>query len=127
MGETVTLVLDRQLSSEPNLPSIALVSTVVPPGTTGQARVLEHLLQGHDPKRRLLFSDQAGAAGGLPEAKGLGVFVPLAPPQFLLLPQLTNKRVREINDVLVVYRTILRRSGEIVARLKKEIDAWRRP
>jgi glycosyltransferase involved in cell wall biosynthesis len=103
----------------PDLHDIAVVSTVVPPGATGQARVLEHLLQDRDPERCFLFSDQSSDSGNL-AVKRYGIYVPLSPPQFLLLPKLTDKRVFDINNMLGLNRTILRRSAEIAAQLRRK-------
>src|SRR5262245_29835516 len=102
---------------------IAVVSTVVPPGATGQARVLEHLLQNRDPDRCLLFSDQIAAPRNPATEKRCGIYVPLSAPQFLLLPKLTDKRVFDINNMLGLNRTILRRSTEIAAEVKRKRPA----
>ena len=99
---------------------IAVVSTAVPPGATGQARVLEHLLQNRNPDRCLLFSDQIAALGSPAAEKRCGIYVPLSAPQFLLLPKLTDQRVFDINNILGLNWTILRRSAEIAAKLKQK-------
>lgn len=96
---------------------IALTSTVIPPGPTGQARVLGHLLAGRNVDDVLLLTDQAD--GGLDEdAPPLGRVEVLQPPRFSM-SSLTNRSfLRPWDNRLALAVTIRKRAGEIAIAAK---------
>jgi glycosyltransferase involved in cell wall biosynthesis len=99
------------------VPPLAIVSTVVPPGASGQCRVLERLLVGKKPAEIFLFSEQS------PDLSQLGVehqnatYIQLSPAQFLLFRGISSERLKVVNNFLGLNRTIFRRAREISDQL----------
>ena len=82
---------------------LAVVSTAIPPASSGQARVLGQVLDGLD---ALFLSDAAQPGAGT---------APLAPARFLLAPRLGSGRVNNLAGLAV---TVFARAGEIARRAR---------
>ena len=101
---------------------LALVSSTLPPGPTGQARVLEQLLGPGIGCSQVLMSDEQETAG---KSGALGAHVAyrqLAAARFLLVPGLRIPVLHPVNNALGLNRTIVSRGREI-ARAVRESGA----
>ena len=105
----------------PSIPRAAVVSTAVPPASSGQARVLGQILALGSGPPPVWFSDRLDLLE--PQAEHYGRHVGLCPARFLLKGTLSTGLIGAVNNIAGLTATVVERARQISAQLREDPEA----